>query len=93
MAKKACARHILVRTQGEAEHLKAKISQGTDFGKLAKLHSLCPSRKRFGDLGEFKQGQMAKAFDEVVFKQAILTVHGPVKTRFGWHLIETIYRH
>ena len=35
---------------------------------------------------------MVKAFDDVVFKGPLLSVQGPVKTRFGWHLIETIYR-
>ena len=37
-------------------------------------------------------GQMVKAFDNVVFKKPILKVHGPVKTKFGYHLIKTIYR-
>ncbi|MTI13987.1 hypothetical protein E1189_13330 [Sansalvadorimonas verongulae] len=35
---------------------------------------------------------MVKPFDDVVFKKPVLTVHGPVKTKFGFHLIETIYR-
>lgn len=88
----ACARHILVKTREEAEKLKARIAKGEDFGKLAKKHSLCNSRKRGGDLGEFRPGMMVKAFDDVVFKKPVLTVHGPVKTKFGFHLIETIYR-
>ncbi|MGB0733598.1 MAG: peptidylprolyl isomerase [Pontibacterium sp.] len=89
---KAIARHILVKTQAEAESIKQKIAKGADFGQMAKRYSTCPSKKRFGDLGEFRRGQMVKAFDDVVFKKPLLTVHGPVKTRFGWHLIETIYR-
>lgn len=92
MANKACARHILVKTRDEAEKLKKQLKLGSDFGKLAKKHSLCPSGKRQGDLGEFKRGEMVKAFDDVVFKKPLLVVHGPIKTRFGWHLIETIYR-
>ena len=88
----ASARHILVKTREEAEKLKARIAKGEDFGKMAKKCSTCPSGKRGGDLGEFSPGQMVKAFDQVVFKQPVLTVHGPVKTRFGYHLIETIYR-
>jgi peptidyl-prolyl cis-trans isomerase C len=35
---------------------------------------------------------MVKPFDDVVFKKPLHVVHGPVKTQFGWHLIETIYR-
>lgn len=92
MSNRACARHILVKTRDEAEKLKKQLKLGSDFGKLAKKHSLCPSGKRMGDLGEFKRGEMVKPFDDVVFKKPVLVVHGPIKTRFGWHLIETIYR-
>ncbi len=88
----ACARHILVKTKEEAEKLKQKLAKGADFGVLAKKNSLCSSAKKGGNLGEFGPGQMVKAFDNVVFKLALHTVHGPVKTKFGFHLIETIYR-
>jgi peptidyl-prolyl cis-trans isomerase C len=89
---KACARHILVKTKEEAEAIKRQLAGGGDFAGLAKKHSLCNSAKKGGDLGEFTPGQMLKAFDNVVFKKPVLTVHGPVKTKFGFHLIETIYR-
>ncbi|MDX1676910.1 peptidylprolyl isomerase PpiC [Arsukibacterium sp.] len=89
---KACALHILVKTREEAEKLKQQLARGADFGKLAKQHSLCPSGKKGGDLGEFRKGQMVKAFDDVVFKRAVLEVHGPIKTQFGFHLIKTLYR-
>lgn len=89
---KASACHILVKTREEAEKLKVQLDKGGDFAKLAKKHSLCPSGKKGGDLGEFKPGQMVKAFDNVVFKKSLLEVHGPVKTQFGFHLIKTLYR-
>jgi len=88
----ACARHILVKSEKQASELKEKISKGGDFAQLAKKFSTCPSAKKGGDLGEFKRGQMVKAFDDVVFKKEVLKVHGPIKTRFGYHLIQTIYR-
>ena len=88
----ASARHILVKHKELAEKLKQQLDKGADFGKLAKKHSTCPSGKKGGDLGEFRRGQMVKAFDDVVFKKEVLKVHGPVKTRFGFHLIQTIYR-
>jgi peptidyl-prolyl cis-trans isomerase C len=88
----ACARHILVKTKTEAEKLKQRLARGEDFGQLAKKNSLCNSAKQGGNLGEFRPGEMVKAFDRVVFKMPILTVHGPIKTAFGFHLIETIYR-
>jgi peptidyl-prolyl cis-trans isomerase C len=88
----ACARHILVKTKEEAEILKKRLAKGADFASLAKKNSLCNSAKKGGDLGEFSPGKMVKAFDNVVFKKPVLTVHGPVKTKFGFHLIETVYR-
>lgn len=92
MANSACARHILVKTREQAEDIKKRLDRGEDFGKLAKRFSTCPSGKKGGDLGEFRRGQMVKAFDDVVFKKKVLEVHGPVKTRFGFHLIQTIFR-
>ena len=88
----ASAVHILVKTEKQALELKKQLNKGADFAMLAKKHSICPSKKKGGDLGEFKRGQMVKAFDDVVFKKPILTLHGPVKTKFGFHLIKTIYR-
>lgn len=89
---KASAVHILVKTKNEAEKIKQKLAKGESFAALAKKHSTCPSGKKGGDLGEFQPGQMVKAFDNVVFKKAILEVHGPIKTQFGFHLIKTLYR-
>lgn len=88
----ACALHILVKTEKQANDLLTQLKKGKDFATLAKQHSTCPSGKKGGDLGEFRQGQMVKAFDDVVFKKDVLTVHGPVKTQFGFHLIKTLYR-
>jgi len=88
----ASARHILVKTKAEAEKLKQQLEKGEDFARLAKKHSLCNSAKRGGDLGEFRPGTMVKAFDNVVFRKKVLEIHGPVKTKFGFHLIQTLYR-
>ena len=88
----ALVRHILVKQKGEAEKLKQRLAKGADFAQLAKKHSTCPSRKRGGDLGEVRRGEMVKAFEDVVFKKPINVVHGPVKTKFGYHLIETVFR-
>ena len=64
----ASARHILVKTQQQALDIKKQLDKGADFGTLAKKFSTCPSKKKGGDLGEFRRGQMVKAFDDVVFK-------------------------
>ncbi|BBB24872.1 peptidylprolyl isomerase [Amphritea japonica] len=88
----ASARHILVKTKAEADKLKQQLEKGEDFARLAKRYSICNSAKRGGDLGEFRPGTMVKAFDNVVFRKKVLEIHGPVKTKFGFHLIQTLYR-
>ena len=85
---KASARHILVKTEEQCDQLKSQIEQGEDFAAVAKAHSDCPSGGEGGALGEFSPGQMVKEFDEVVFSADLGKVHGPVKTQFGFHLIE-----
>ncbi len=90
--KSACARHILVPTEEQCEDLKTQIENGTDFADIAKQHSQCPSGAQGGDLGEFRPGQMVKEFDEVVFSEEVGKVHGPVKTQFGYHLLEITQR-
>jgi peptidyl-prolyl cis-trans isomerase C len=88
----ATARHILVDTQDQCQALKDEINGGTDFAEIAREHSSCPSGKSGGDLGEFGPGMMVKEFDEVVFSADINTVQGPVKTQFGYHLLEVTSR-
>ena len=92
MANTAAALHILVKHKEQAEDIIKQLKKGAKFQTLAKKYSTCPSGKRGGDLGEFQRGTMVKAFDDVVFKKPLLEVHGPVKTKFGYHLIKTVYR-
>lgn len=89
---KASARHILVGSEAECLKLKKEIESGKSFADVAKAHSTCPSSEDGGDLGEFEPGQMVEEFDEVVFNQPVGKVHGPVKTEFGYHLIEITKR-
>lgn len=88
----ASARHILVPTEAACEDLKKQIEGGASFTDLAKEHSKCPSGARGGELGTFHQGQMVPEFDKVVFNDEVGKVHGPVKTDFGYHLIEITER-
>ena len=89
---RAKARHILVPSQTDCENLKKQIEGGADFAEVAKKHSKCPSGRQGGDLGEFGPGQMVPEFDKVVFSGDLKKVHGPVKTQFGYHLIEITQR-
>ncbi|MEH6499360.1 MAG: peptidylprolyl isomerase [Pseudoalteromonas distincta] len=88
----AMARHILVKTEAEAAELKKRLAAGEPFDVLAKKHSTCPSKKRGGDLGEVKPGQMVRAIDQIIFKKPLKQIHGPVKTQFGYHLVQVFFR-
>ena len=89
---KAAARHILVDSEEKCLELKKDIEQGEDFATIAKAHSTCPSGQKGGDLGTFGPGQMVPEFDQVVFSAPIGEVQGPVKTQFGYHLLEVTMR-
>ena len=89
---RASARHILVPTEEACIEIKTKIEAGADFAACAKEFSKCPSGRQGGDLGEFGRGQMVKEFDEVVFTGEVGKVLGPIKTQFGYHLVEVTKR-
>ena len=85
----ASARHILVNDEERCREIKQRIESGeTTFEEAARDYSLCPSGVKGGELGTFSQGQMVPEFDEVVFNDEIGVIHGPIKTQFGYHLLE-----
>jgi len=88
----ASARHLLVASEELCIDIKEQIAAGASFADMAKEHSSCPSGRSGGDLGTFSKGQMVPEFDKVVFEEEINVVHGPVKTQFGYHLLETTER-
>lgn len=88
----ATARHILVDSEAKCAELKTQIESGADFAEVAREHSSCPSSRQGGDLGSFGPGMMVPEFDEVVFSGDLGVVHGPVKTQFGYHLLEITTR-
>lgn len=88
----ASARHILVSTEAKAQELKTAIENGADFAQLAKENSSCPSSRQGGELGTFGPGEMVREFDEVVFSAPVNQVQGPIKTQFGYHLVEVTDR-
>ncbi|UTJ05518.1 peptidylprolyl isomerase [Arcobacter roscoffensis] len=93
---KASARHILVNSEKLAKKLKKEIiSKDITFEKAAKKFSKCPSGKRGGSLGTFSKGEMVKEFDNVIFAKdaQINRIQGPIKTQFGFHLIEILAKY
>ncbi len=88
-AEQVRARHILVADAGKAQEVEAKLKGGAKFEDLAKQYSTDPSSKdKGGELGFFGKGQMVPAFQAAAFSQKIGVVGPPVKSPFGYHIIE-----
>ncbi|MES1240812.1 MAG: peptidyl-prolyl cis-trans isomerase [Acidobacteriota bacterium] len=97
------ARHILASTekgktdaeaQAKIAAAKARLAKGEAFDAVAREMSDEPGAKTSGgDLGYFGRGQMVKEFDEAAFAGQVGTLIGPVKTQFGYHLIEVLDKH
>lgn len=82
------ARHILVADEETAKKVIAELKGGADFAELAKKYSTDPGAQSGGDLGFFKKTDMLPEFSETAFAlKAGETTQTPVKTRFGWHVI------
>ncbi|HXF84676.1 MAG TPA: peptidylprolyl isomerase [Anaerolineales bacterium] len=87
------ARHILVKTESEAKAVIALLKQGVDFAKLAKQYSAdSGSAAQGGDLGWFGRGEMVSEFENAAFTQPIGEIGEPVKSSFGYHIIQVLAR-
>lgn len=84
----AKASHILVDSQEEAEKIIKEIQEGLSFYEAAEKYSKCPSKAQGGDLGSFSRGQMVPEFEEAVFNMEKDEISAPVKTQFGYHIIQ-----
>jgi foldase protein PrsA len=86
------ARHVLVKTKAEAEKVQkllAADNSDANWKKVAKEYSTDPgSKDAGGSLGNFPKGRMVAEFEDVAFGLDVGEVSEPVKTQFGWHVIE-----
>ena len=95
------ARHILIRTnelisENEARNrllgLRERIENGADFAELARLQSQDGSSSKGGDLGWLSPGDTVADFERTMNQLAIKQLSDPVRTEFGWHLIQVLAR-
>jgi peptidyl-prolyl cis-trans isomerase D len=95
------ARHILYKVDGandagqkaKAEAAVRKLKGGADFAALAKAESDDPGSKASGgDLGSFPRGRMVKEFEAAAFGAKEKEIVGPVKSSFGYHVIQVLER-
>lgn len=90
MSNKVHCAHILVKTEKEAKNILERIRKGDKFANIAKEVSLCPSKKRGGDLGTFSRGQMVKEFETAAFSLLKGEISPVIKTKFGYHIIKSL---
>ncbi|MDP2751261.1 MAG: peptidylprolyl isomerase [Rhodocyclaceae bacterium] len=95
------ARHILLKVgeltaDEEAKHkligLKERLDNGGDFAELAKLHSNDLSATKGGDLGWMYEGDTVPDFERAMDALKINEISAPVRSPFGWHLIQVMER-
>ena len=95
------ARHILVRVseitseadaRAKIERLRDRIEAGAKFEEMAKLNSEDASAAKGGDLGWINPGDTVPAFETAMNRLGVGQVSPPVRTPFGWHLIEVLGR-
>lgn len=83
-------RHILVKDKALADRIYSQLSSSdTQFAALAKKYTIDPGSKASGGkLGAIQKGQTVPTFDKVAFSQPTGKVSPPVKSAYGWHIIE-----
>jgi parvulin-like peptidyl-prolyl isomerase len=87
------ARHILVETEDEAKKVLERIQAGEDFAAVAKeLSTDTGSKEEGGDLGWFPRGMMVTEFEDAAFALEAGQTSEPVKSSFGYHIINVIER-
>lgn len=95
------ARHILIRTnevvsdedaRNRLRDLRERIANGDDFEKLARLHSDDLSAGKGGDLGWLSPGDTVPQFEKAMDALKAGEVSEPVRSPFGWHLIQVLER-
>jgi peptidyl-prolyl cis-trans isomerase C len=82
-------RHILVKTQAEAEALLKELQAGKDFAELARAHSEdAGSKEKGGDLGPISRGQTETEFEEEAFRLKEGELSPVIKTQYGYHILK-----
>jgi peptidyl-prolyl cis-trans isomerase C len=80
-------RHILVKTEKEAKDALARLKKGEKFGDIANKVSICPSRVKGGSLDWLPKGTLVKEIEDVAFTMKNGQTVGPVKSRYGYHIL------
>jgi foldase protein PrsA len=83
-------RHILVKAKPKADSLHRQLKAGGDFARLAKQNSEDPGSKSQGGKLTVSKGQTVPPFDKAAFALKKNQLSQPIKTQYGWHIIEPL---
>ncbi len=83
-------RHILVKKKAQADQLYRQLQNGGDFAALARKHSEDTGSKDNGGKLTISRGQTVKEFDTRAFQLKKNEISRPVKTEFGFHIIQAL---
>jgi foldase protein PrsA len=83
-------RHILVKTQAQAQQIEQQLKSGSDFATLAKKYSEDTGTKSQGGKLTISKGQTVAPFDKVAFSLKTNEISAPVHTQYGWHVIQAL---
>jgi parvulin-like peptidyl-prolyl isomerase len=84
------ARHILLSDTEDAEYVLELLARGDTFEQIAKELSECETASKGGDLGLFGTGIMVPEFERALSKLEVDEISKPVKTKFGFHIIQRL---
>jgi peptidyl-prolyl cis-trans isomerase C len=79
--------HVLVENEKEAKDVLARLKKGEKFAEIATQVSICPSKTKGGDLDWMPKGSLVPEIEEVAFKMKKGQIEGPVKSKFGYHIL------
>ena len=79
--------HILLENEKDAKQVLARLKKGEKFADVASKVSICPSKTNGGDLGWMPKGSLVPEIEEVAFKMKKGQIEGPVKSKFGYHIL------
>ena len=84
-------RQVLVMTEADATQVRAELDQGKSFEEVVQEYSIDPlTKSKKGEMGWISRGTSFKGFDEMVFPLKIQSISPPIKSQYGYHILQIL---